>query len=177
MKDYSNFLTKCLLAIYLVGLYWIIILKLNVPHIVENRTLNWIPYAAPMVLNGKIDYGEMLLNVLIFVPLGVYSAVLFRLWTTFKHFFLFLSTSILLETLQWIGKLGSSDVTDVWHNTLGAVLGLFAYNFIRKYLGTDAKAQKWVNVLAVILTLDFILFIVYLKVNHLWMFRERTLFR
>ncbi len=177
MKLTSNGITKFLLTIYLIGIYWIIILKLNVPHIVEKRSVNFIPFAAPMVLNGKVDYGEMVLNVLIFIPLGIYTATLKKHLKIHSPILLVMFTSCLLEFLQFMMKVGAADITDVMTNTFGGLIGVLVYELLLRIFKNHTKVQQIVNILAITFTLLFIGFIVYLKVNHLWMFRERTLFR
>lgn len=69
----TNRLTAVLFIIYLIALYWILLLKLGVRFsYIENRSVNLIPFSEPLILNGKIDVGEIMLNVVIFVPLGIF---------------------------------------------------------------------------------------------------------
>jgi glycopeptide antibiotics resistance protein len=63
----TNKLTSVLFIIYLIVLFWILLFKLGVRFsYMENRNVNLIPF-------GKIDVSETILNVVIFVPLGIYA--------------------------------------------------------------------------------------------------------
>src|SRR4249919_1466005 len=93
MKDNNstNKLTIVLFVIYLIALFWILLFKLGVQFsYMENRNVNLIPFN-----DGKIDVGEIILNVVIFVPLGIYAGVIFkrRSFGT-KLFFFFLISSM-----------------------------------------------------------------------------------
>jgi glycopeptide antibiotics resistance protein len=94
MKDSnkSNKLINVLFVIYLIALFWIIVLKFNVPfsYMGNMRRINLIPFSEPLILNGKLDFGEIILNVFIYVPLGIYAGILFKRWfigKTFSYFF------------------------------------------------------------------------------------------
>jgi hypothetical protein len=45
-----------------------------------NRSVNLIPFSEPLILNGKMDVGEIILNVVILVLLGIYAGILFERW-------------------------------------------------------------------------------------------------
>ena len=74
MKDNNktNKLTAVLFIIYLIALFWIIIFKFNIrlPSLRNMRSINLIPFSEPLILNGKIAFGEIIMNVVIFVPFG-----------------------------------------------------------------------------------------------------------
>src|SRR6478609_652170 len=89
-KDNSTAkLTIVLLVIYLIALFWILLFKLGVRFsYMENRNVNLIPF-------GKIDVAEIILNVVIFVPLGIYAGVLFKRWGFVKKLFFFFLISLM----------------------------------------------------------------------------------
>ena len=125
MKDNSktNKLTKLLFFIYVTAILWIIVFKFDVPfsRLGYMRSINLIPFNESLVINGKLDFGEIIMNVLIFIPLGIYSDILFRKWTNGKKIFLFFFISLIFEVLQFILGVGASDITDVINNTLGEI--------------------------------------------------------
>jgi glycopeptide antibiotics resistance protein len=43
-----------------------------------NRSVNLIPFREALLLHGKLDFGELIMNVVIFVPLGIYAGILFK---------------------------------------------------------------------------------------------------
>jgi glycopeptide antibiotics resistance protein len=171
----SNRLTWLLFLIYLIAIFWIIVLKMHLylDHSGGTGRANLIPYAAPMRLNGRVDYGEMILNAMIFVPFGLYGGALFKNWGNVKLFLLFFLSSLTCELSQYVLRVGAFDITDVINNTLGGLLGLmFFKGFVRLFGGVE-RAQKIVNVIAVLGTLFVFSALLYLRMNHLWIFLRR----
>ena len=164
----ANKLTNVLFIIYLVALSWILVFKLGVRFsYMENRRVNLIPFSEPLILNGKIDFGEMILNAVIFVPLGIYAGVLFKRWTFGKNVFLFFLISLMCEGLQFILRVGAFDITDIITNTLGGIIGLMIFKAIEKVFQTNIKAQNFVNILAATGTVLMILLLLLLNLNML----------
>jgi glycopeptide antibiotics resistance protein len=170
----SDRLTYSLFFIYLVILFWIIVLKLSVrfTYMGQQRSMNLIPYNQPLMLNGKADLGEIILNALVFVPMGVYVAILFKRWSAIKSILFFALSSFVLEIIQYITALGAFDITDIINNTLGGTFGLFLFKILEKLSGNSQKAQKIVNIVALLGTIAFFSLFLYLKINKLLMFRR-----
>ncbi|AWK51581.1 hypothetical protein DIC82_11310 [Clostridium beijerinckii] len=175
MKDNkkTNKLTTVLFIIYLIALFWIIVFKFNLqlPPLRNMRSINLIPFSQPLILNGKIAFGEIIMNVVIFVPLGIYAEILFKRWGTLKKLFLFFLISLICEVFQYIINIGASDITDIINNTLGGLIGLIIYKGSEKAFKNSVKAQKFINIIALTGTTLMILFLFLLKINRLWIFR------
>jgi glycopeptide antibiotics resistance protein len=164
----TNRLTTVLFIIYLIVLSWILLFKLGVRFsYMGNRRVNLIPFSEPLILNGKIDVGEIILNVVIFVPLGIYAGILFEKWIFGKKLFFFFLVSLIVEGLQFILAVGAFDITDIITNTLGGIIGLMIFEAIEKAFNNSVKAQKLINIIAAIGTVLIILFLVLLKMNML----------
>jgi len=170
----SNQLTFSLFLIYLAILFWIIVLKMSVrfTYMGQQRSMNLIPYNQPLMLNGKADLGEIILNALVFVPMGVYVAILYKKWSVVKSILFFALSSLILEGIQYITALGAFDITDIINNTLGGTFGLFLFKILEKLSGNSQTAQKIVNIVALLGTIAFISLFLYLKINKLLMFRR-----
>jgi len=175
----TTILTRVLFITYLAGLFWIIVLKFNAPiaYMGKMRSVNLVPFKRPLILNGKVDFGEMILNVLIFVPLGMYAGALFKSWNIAKQVFLFFLVSFICEASQYILKLGVSDITDIIDNTLGGIIGLLIFKATAKAFNDSVKAQKILNVVATTGTILLISLLLFLKMGHLWLFRMKPLHR
>jgi len=178
-ENRSDKLTNLLFVIYLAALFWIVVWKLNVPFSYGHlRSINFIPFREPLFLNGKIDFGEIIMNVVIFVPLGIYAGILFKRWNIRKKILLFFLTSLMCESLQFILAIGAADITDIIDNTLGGVTGLLLFKGIENSLGNSLRAQKFINVVATTGTITMILFLFLLKIDALWIigihFRYRS---
>lgn len=176
MKDNNktNKLTNVLFIIYLIALFWIIVFKFNVrlPSLRNMRSINLIPFSEPLILNGKIAFSEIIMNVVIFVPLGIYAGILFKRWSIGKKLFLFFLISLICEVFQFILNVGASDITDIINNTLGGIIGLMIYKGIEKAFKNSVKAQKFINIIATIGTILVILLLLLLMINNLWIFRH-----
>lgn len=159
-------ITMLLLAIYLLVMTWILLFKLGVQFsYMTERRMNLLPFREVFALNGRLDRMEILLNVLIFVPLGLYAGILFRDWNLRAKLTLFLLASVLFEALQYAFSIGAFDATDLVTNTLGGMLGLLLYWAIEKILGIPRRAQHLVNILAAFGTVAVIAFLLSIKLG------------
>ncbi|HEU0143478.1 MAG TPA: VanZ family protein, partial [Nitrososphaera sp.] len=148
---------------YLIALYWILLLKLGVRFsYMGDRRANLIPFSEPLILTS-----ENILNLVIFVPLGIYAGVLFKRWIFGNKLLFFFLLSLLVEGLQYILRVGAFDVTDIITNTFGGIIGLMIFKAIEKAFSNSVKAQKFINKIAATGTVLMILLLVLLKMNML----------
>ncbi len=67
---------------------------------------------------------NLLGNIIMFVPLGVFLPVLFKRMRSYGYFFVTVFSSVAaIEIIQYSTRLGSCDVDDVIFNTVGATFG------------------------------------------------------
>lgn len=172
----STRLTLALFGVYLIAIYWIIVLKFNISayHDQVERIINWIPFRE-LVLYGIIDTTEITLNIFIFIPFGLFAGVLLEQLGFGKKVLLFFSLSFLFEVSQYILKVGAFDITDLITNTFGGIMGVLIYQKLEKALKSKFKAQKFINIFAVIGTIIIFSLLLYLKINDLWIFRMNTI--
>jgi len=157
----TNKFTNVLFIIYLIVLFWILLFKLGVRFsYMQNRNVNLIPF-------GKIDVSETILNVVIFVPLGIYAGVLFKRWGFVKKLFFFFLTSLMFEGLQFIFRIGAFDITDIITNISGGIIGLSIFQAIEKLFNNSVKSQKFITIIAAIGTVLMISLLLLLKLNML----------
>ena len=157
-----NRLTTVLFIIYLIALYWILLLKLGVrfSYMGERRT-NLVPFS------GLFLTSENILNIVIFIPLGIYAGSLFEKWLFGKKLFFVFFLSLLVEGIQYILGVGAFDITDIVTNTSGGMIGLMIFKGIEKAFSDHAKAQRFINIIAAPGTALMILLLVLLKMNML----------
>jgi glycopeptide antibiotics resistance protein len=161
-------ITTALLNIYLIVLIWVVLFKLGVRFsYMEHREVNLIPFLGSFTPEGKLDVMEILLNVMIFIPLGVYTGMLFRKWLFGQKMLFFFGISFLLEGLQFILAIGAFDSTDLITNVSGGITGLFLVGALEKLFVNSVKAQKFVNILAAALTVVILILLILLKLNRL----------
>ena len=114
-------------VLYIVLLVWLIIFKLE-PRFwtfpKTGRSLNLIPFGASMMQNGGISFSEIAYNALFFVPFGIYLLTLRITKKAWHGILIGLTVSIAFEAVQFVFKIGASDITDVIMNTLGTAIGV-----------------------------------------------------
>jgi glycopeptide antibiotics resistance protein len=164
----SNKLTIALLIIYIIVLFWILLFKLGVHFsYMPTRSVNLVPFDGIFSSNGRIDKAESILNVAIFVPLGIYIGVLFKKWGWRRKLLSLASVSLTLEVLQFIFRIGAFDVTDIITNTTGGMLGLLLFEAIEKVFNNGPRSQNFINAIATVGTATTIALLVLLKLNML----------
>ena len=146
-------LASGLFLFYLFVLVWIILFKLSfsvqdLPHL---RSVNLIPFAGSTIVNGAIQTSEILDNILIFIPFGVYLCLLKVDWPLWKKLLPIFLTSLALELLQFLFSLGASDITDLLGNTLGGLLGIGTFQLFSRLF--QDKCRKIILSLALVGTL------------------------
>ena len=161
-------LTTALLVIYLLLLVWIVLFKLGVRFTyMEQRDFNLMPFNELLNPEGKREWMETLLNVLIFLPLGVYAGMLLKKWNFGNKLLFFFGISFLLEGLQFILAIGAFDSTDLITNVSGGIAGLLLYGVIEKLYTNPIKAQKFLNLLSAMGTVVMVILLILLKLNRL----------
>ena len=141
----GKMVARGLLALYVGTLIGIVLFKFpfhipaNLDH--HTRSLNLIPFAAPSIVHGKINFNEMILNCLVFIPFGLLLSVNFKKVGFFTKLAIILVFSLTAECLQYIFAIGAADITDVITNTSGGLLGLTVYHVCSRYL-THEKLDR-----------------------------------
>lgn len=133
----------------------------------NNRSVNLIPFRNLLTSNGKVDIGETIMNVIIFMPLGIYTGVLFKRWPFKNNVFFFVLVSLIFEALQFIFRIGAFDITDIITNTAGGIIGLMIFKVIEKLFNNNMKTQKFINIIAASGTALMVTLLLLLKLNML----------
>lgn len=162
----SKKVTSVLFFVYLIALAWILLFKLGVKFsYMENRQINLFPFEN-LIKYGQIDLIETIMNVVIFIPMGIYSGILFKNWNLGKKILFCFLFSFFVEGIQYIFKFGSFDISDIITNTLGGIIGLLIFIVIEKIFKN--RAQKLINIISCIATILIIAFLFLLKAGKLW---------
>lgn len=147
-------ITSILLGIYIILLTWIIVFKMqlswNFPYI---RSINLIPFAESVIVNGKIYFGEIINNLIVFIPVGLYIGMLEKNKKFDKKVIPIFILTLIFETLQFILHIGATDITDVIMNTLGGIVGIIIINTLYKIFKNNEKVDMVLNILAIICTI------------------------
>ena len=163
VNNVTNRLTTVLFIIYLIAMCWILLFKLGVRFsYMGKKSVNLIPFSEPVILNS-----ENVLNILIFIPLGIYVEILFDRWMFGKKLLLFFLLSLVVEGFQYLLRVGAFDVTDIITNTLGGITGWIIFKAIDITFNNSVRAQKFINIIAATATIIVVLLLVLLKMNML----------
>ena len=140
MKNKRTFLLHLLFVFYLAALTWIILFKMAVSFdTIDHGIL--IPFKGAMITNGRINFSEMIDNILVFCPFGIYIGVLYRRWNLSEKVLSFFSVSLIYEVLQYVLAIGRSDITDVIMNTVGGIVGLLIYSLLNKICRNERMTE------------------------------------
>ena len=116
-----------LFLVYLVLLVWVVVWKLDVPYVgaaaLLPRPIKLIPFV-PTGEAGASAPLEVLANILLFVPFGLYLGLLAPTWRWWKPTAAFVVASLVLEATQHLLSTGSFDTTDIIINTVGGLAGV-----------------------------------------------------
>lgn len=147
------------LIVYLLVLVWVVLFHatletLNSAFDPDYRTINFYLY-----FNGF----ESILNVLIFVPLGLYVGVLFENKNRLCRLAAIIATTLFFEITQYIFAVGGTDIMDIINNSIGGVLGLIICHFAQKTL--KQNFYKVATIASVLCTLCVVIVVVFVPLR------------
>ena len=121
-----------MLVAYLVLLAWTVLWKLEIPFAGDGseRQVKLVPFVATARAGASAPV-EVLANILLFVPFGVYLRLLAPSARWWRLAGVVAGTSLLFEVGQYSLAVGRSDLSDVAANTAGGVLGLGLVGLVR----------------------------------------------
>lgn len=142
--------TSILFIVYFLLLTWIIVFKmeLSMSNLVAEKSINFIPFKESAIVNGRISFSEIINNAIVFIPVGVFTAMLADNLKFIKMAAVPFGISLFYEITQYIFAVGACDVTDLINNTLGGIVGILIFKLRRKVLGD--KAYKVVNIFSIV---------------------------
>ncbi len=149
-------LTMILFIIYFCILIWILLFKMSFSfdELYRNRSINLIPFLGSIIVNGRLYINEIINNILVFVPVGIYTCMLKQEWSTPKKVSIAFFISLTVEVLQFILAIGATDITDLIGNTIGGAIGIgIFYLFIKIFKN---KTINIFNILASIATVGLV---------------------
>lgn len=148
---------QILFVIYCLILVWIILFKLSFS-LEEIRALrgvseiNLIPFHYDMETSSH--FKEVVLNILIFVPFGLFTKMMDYNWG--KSMIAGMGFSFVMEAGQYIFRLGSTDITDLITNTLGTIAGVILYALLLRIFRNREKVDR---ILIVVSFIGIVLFV------------------
>ncbi|MGX7205062.1 VanZ family protein [Enterococcus pingfangensis] len=165
-------LSSALLISYLLLLIWILLFKfsLSFSDIAVRldqavRSVNLLPFQGSKVVNGRLVLNEIILNGLIFVPLGVLLGISAKNFSLIKKVAFIFSFSLVIELLQFILGIGVTDVTDLLMNSVGGILGIGVYQGL-SLLVPETKLDRSLIVIGLIIGIFFLSMLSLLRFSY-----------
>lgn len=147
-----------LFGVYIFLLVWIILLKMGVSigELDHIRSINLIPFHYDNETNTAYHVREVVENVLVFVPFGIYLSMIVTKMPAWKRILLMGGVSLGLEVMQYVLAVGCSDITDVITNTCGGALGVGFYWLLLKMFKNKRVVDGVITALAGVATVAFV---------------------
>ena len=123
-----------LLVEYIILIYCITVVSRNE---LEGSGYNFMPFWSYVsYFGGQCDslLLENIMNVVVFVPVGVLAGATFRGMSWMRVLVIGVGLSVGIEVMQFVFKKGFSEVDDVMHNTLGCAIGYGLWLMILRYV-------------------------------------------
>lgn len=130
----QKFMFGLVFGIYFICLCWLVLFKLatSVEEIPNMRGLNIIPFYYDNKDVVGFHLREVMTNILVFIPAGVYFTAVFGKSKAWIGVFLTFVLSLIFESMQWILSIGATDITDLITNTLGGTCGMMLFLLMGK---------------------------------------------
>jgi glycopeptide antibiotics resistance protein len=142
-RESRRVLPAALFVVYLVLLTWIVLWKLEVPYLGASgmRHIKLVPFVPSGDAGASAPF-EVVANLLLFVPFGLYLGLIAPSWlrSCWKVAGVVAGASLALEVAQYVLAIGSSDVTDVVVNTAGGLAGIGLLALARRTLQNRAAS-------------------------------------
>jgi glycopeptide antibiotics resistance protein len=131
-NEHQKILSIVVFAVYFVLLVWLVLFKfaVSLDDVPRLRGINLVPFYYDT--ENSVHLKEVVYNILVFVPLGVYLSAFMSKKTLVIRILPCFLLSLAFEVIQWIFAIGASDITDVIGNTFGGILGLILFWLLGK---------------------------------------------
>ena len=99
----------------------------------EKQKFDFRPFWSYLAIKeGKEELlPEIIMNVVVFIPVGILLGCISKKIGIWLVISIGCGISILIEILQYVFKLGLCEFDDVFHNTMGCLIGYGAYILVR----------------------------------------------
>lgn len=125
------------------------------------RSVNAIPfrtiYSYITGSNAIIAASNILGNIILFVPLGIYLQLLNRAKKIWTSMLIIILTTLFVEIFQFVFGLGVVDIDDIILNSLGGLIGIFVYRGLHALLKNEGKVRITIVISGFVLILIYIL--------------------
>jgi len=167
-RSVMDFLFYGILAFYAILMILILFIGFTLPFggygfIRWGRSINIVPFrqiiaylSGGLHISSTVAFNNLLGNVVIFIPLGIYLTTLKKNKSVMHNLLLVFSISLFAEAIQYIFSLGSSDIDDLILNCLGGLIGILIYKAMLLLRKSEEKVRSLVTLLSVVVGVPII---------------------
>ncbi|MDQ0193609.1 VanZ family protein [Paenibacillus wynnii] len=166
---YGVFICYILLLIKILFLSRVSILELFDSQRTFVRSINLIPFnSISEYISGssanlkKFAFGNVVGNILIFIPLGVYLSLFKKNKRVIINLLFIFIVSLFVEIIQGLLGIGTADIDDIILNGLGGWIGILGYKSLLFILRNEKKVQTVITVLSAIVGLPVIYYLLFM---------------
>jgi glycopeptide antibiotics resistance protein len=157
MRSLTKLQKSALIAFsaYLLALVWVITLKCNMVQVVaesryfvgqQSLTERFLRFTSSFY---ETTTSEFIVNILLFIPLGLSTPFLFEKSPYFITFFCGFAISLAFEISQLLNCIGGFTYIDIYCNTFGATLGAIMHFYIRDTV-TEKQTETALKICALL---------------------------
>lgn len=161
----TNLLLYAVFAFYILILFFLVFMKRS-----SFQSINMIPFRSIIsylfdddLIIRSFAFSNIAGNIVLFIPLGGYITLFNHDKRLYKNLFYIVLISTSIEIMQYVFKVGASDIDDVILNGLGGTIGILIYKgllFIQK----DTKKVRYT--VAIFAPIVFIIFLLALFIYN-----------
>lgn len=116
----------------------------------------------------SVSLGNVLGNIVMFIPLGVYLKIFLKDKRWFVSFLWIFISTVAIELIQFILKIGVCDIDDVILNSIGGLTGILIYRILALLVKDESKLNTVISIFASLVGLPvLIIMILLIAVNSL----------
>lgn len=157
-RIFHDLLLYSVFAFYLLVLFALLFMKkqsFSSVSLVPFRTI--AEYLSDEVLRRSFALSNLLGNVVLFVPLGGYLTLFNRDKRIYTNVQWIVLISAAAEALQYLFRVGATDIDDVILNGLGGFIGVAAYRILLLVLKDTGKVRTAIEIIAPVTGIVFFL--------------------
>ena len=123
-----------------------------------SRSYNLIPFktiwyyiSVDMHVSKSQVIRNILGNIAVFIPFGLYLQVLLKNKAFGKSLLIVIVTSISIEIIQFVFKVGVADIDDVILNVCGGAIGIIGYKVLLKLFDEVSKTKTAITLISLVI--------------------------
>lgn len=123
----------------------------------SERSINLVPFASIAKYafggsrgTGSVAFANVVGNILIFIPLGVYASWLRYRAAAWVTMLTVASVSVAVEIIQGVFGVGASDIDDVILNCIGGLIGNLAFRLLSATMREQSRVRSALAVLSLL---------------------------